>query len=138
MTMTIPDRPRARRRNVADALDDAADVLETSGWTQGRIEDDATGAVCAWGALRKVTREHTPLQRNAMIQFAATIDPHWDERVRKSYHGRHGLPPVPIARGRIVRFNDSRRRNGQAQVVQAMRRAANRWRKAHGIPEVTR
>jgi hypothetical protein len=41
-------------KTAADVLRDAAEYIGEHGWIQGDLEDDATGSVCAIGAINRV------------------------------------------------------------------------------------
>lgn len=67
---------------VADALDKAAEVIETRGWFQGDLyangEDDGACAVCAWGALIVAKKaggdsEHSTMRERSAIRAVTGV-----------------------------------------------------------------
>lgn len=56
-------------KKVAEILDNAADVIETDGWTQDTMHDDRTDRYCTYGAIIKGSRgkRYTPWQMHAAV-----------------------------------------------------------------------
>lgn len=103
---------------ISQVLIDAADHLDAYGWTQDEFHaneaDPAHSAACAVGAIRVAARgdeDNEETAAEAIGCLADYVDP-----------GRDDLPSRDV----ITEWNDCSYRR-QAQVTEALRRAAKEW-----------
>jgi hypothetical protein len=112
---------------VADLLDDAADLLEYGGWTQGQSRDPETGAMCATAAIDRVAYTQTNYKLGAYVPMVTGLARYlnsnpvwWRSLLHPSVSEAIRNSTISNA---IVGWNDDKERTAQ-EVLDAFRAAA--------------
>jgi hypothetical protein len=93
-------------KGAAKILRDAAEYIGEHGWIQGDLEDEATGSVCALGAINNVVLNGWN-DCGALVALTAHL----------------GLDPTPGFLHPIAKWNDAKERTAE-DVILAFKRTA--------------